>query len=99
MRHRVLAEVLRRVGPPLKRGDLLTIAQYAIQCLPFNQEARMAKRHKLNTENGVVSGKPGRLKQAATQDEAELSKLLLKLACSIRPISFPQKRPTTRCLP
>jgi len=80
VRHRMLAEVLKRVGSPLKRGDLLVIAQYIIRCLPFNHEARMAKRHKLDAGNGVVAAKGGLLKQASPEDETELSKLLLEIS-------------------
>jgi ParB family chromosome partitioning protein len=91
VRHRVLAEVLKRVGSPLKRGDLVTIAQYAIRSLPFNQEARMAKRHKLDTENGATSGKPGLLKLAVAQDEGQLSKLLLEISLLDSAYQLPSK--------
>ena len=91
VRHRMLAEVVKRVGSPLKRGDLLVIAQYLIRCLPFTQEARMAKRHRLDTGNGVVSGKPGLLKQAAALDEAELSKLLLEISLLDSAYQLPDK--------
>ena len=91
VRHRMLAEVLKRVGSPLKRGDLLIVAQYSIRCLPFNHEARMVKRHKLDTENGAASSKAGLLKQAATQDEGELSKLLLEISLLDSAYQLPAK--------
>lgn len=91
VRHRVLAEVLKRVGFPLKRGDLVTVAQYAIRSLPFNQEARMAKRHKLEADKGTASGKAGLLKQAAALDEGELSKLLLEISLVESACQLPAK--------
>lgn len=79
-RHRILATILERVGVPLKKGDLLVVAQYLIDRLPHTQVTVLAKRHKLDIE------KPGQVpqqiiaKQVGTYDEEGLCRLLLEVS-------------------
>ena len=96
VRHRVLAEVIKRVSSPLKRSELLVVAQYVIRGFPFTHQARMAKRHKLDGGDGVVSAKEGLLKQVARQNESALSELLLEIAFLSRLTTARRKTPTTR---
>ena len=54
-RHYVLAKVLERVSAPLKKGDLLTLAQYTIANLSYNQVPALANRHKVETAKTTKS--------------------------------------------
>src|SRR5208282_4626040 len=46
-RHRILAAILERVSVPMKKADLLTVAQHVIGSVSYNRTPFLAKRHKL----------------------------------------------------
>jgi hypothetical protein len=64
----------------LKKADLLTVANYLIDHLPYNQVPILAKRHRVETEK--VSKTPQELltKRVATYDEATLCRILLEIS-------------------
>src|SRR5579859_3197721 len=55
-RHRVLATILERVSAPLKKADLLTVADYLIGHLSYSQVPALAKRHKVEAKKDSESG-------------------------------------------
>ena len=79
-RHRILAAILERVSVPLKKADLLTIAQHVLASVPYNRLPLLAKRHKL--EIGKPSASPAELfaKQVSRYDDSDLSRLLLEIS-------------------
>jgi ParB family chromosome partitioning protein len=79
-RHRILAAILERVSVPLKKADLLTIAQHVLTSAPYNRLPVLAKRHKL--EIGKFSTSPAELlaKHVSRYDESDLSRLLLEIS-------------------
>lgn len=79
-RHYVLAKVLERVSAPLKKADLLTLAQYTIANLPYNQVPALAKRQKVETAKTTKSPQEVLMKKVSTYDEDALSRLLLELS-------------------
>jgi hypothetical protein len=78
-RHRILAAVLQRVSAPLKKADLLTVADHMIRGLSHSQVPVLAKRHKVEA-NASASEQEFLAKQASKCDEAEISKLLLEIS-------------------
>jgi ParB family transcriptional regulator, chromosome partitioning protein len=79
-RHCVLAKVLERVSAPLKKADLLTLAQYTIGQLSYNQVPVLAKRHKVETAKPTKPPQEVLMKKISTYDEATLSRLLLEIS-------------------
>ena len=79
-RHRVLATILQRVSAPLKKADLLTVAQYLIGHLSYSQVPVLAKRHKVETAKTTKSPQELLMKQVSTYDEAALCGLLLEIS-------------------
>jgi len=79
-RHRVLATILRRVSAPLKKADLLTVADYLISHLSYSQVPTLAKRHKVEAKKDSASAQELLAKQVSTYDESELCKLLLEIS-------------------
>jgi ParB family chromosome partitioning protein len=79
IRHRILAATLERVSAPLKKADLLAVAQYVIAHLPYNQTPQLAKRHKVEVEK---DGSPEEqlMKRISTYDESALGRLLLEVS-------------------
>ena len=75
IRHCVLAKVLERVAAPLKKADLLTVAQYTIGHLSYNQVPVLAKRHKVDTAKTTKPPQEVLMKKISTYDEAALSRL------------------------
>jgi hypothetical protein len=78
-RLRVLATVLQRASAPLKKADLLAIAEHVIHGVSHSQIPPLAKRHKIDSNSPTVSTHEALAKQAGKCDEAELSKLLLEI--------------------
>ena len=80
IRHRILAAILQRVSPPLKKSDLFLVAHYLISRLQFAEVAQIAKRHKVEVDasNGVPE--QALLKHLTRLDEIELSRLLMELS-------------------
>src|SRR5204862_623735 len=54
-RHRILAAILERVSVPLKKADLLAIAQHVLASVPYNRLPLLSKRHKLEIEKSSTS--------------------------------------------
>ncbi len=78
-RHRILATIVERVSAPLKKADLLAVANYLIGHLSYNQIPALAKRHKVEPKNSDSA--PEMLaKQVSKYDEAAVSKLLLEIS-------------------
>jgi len=80
IRHCVLAKVLERVAAPLKKADLLTVAQYTIGHLSYNQVPVLAKRQKVDTAKTTKPPQEVLMKKIITYDEAALSRLLLEIS-------------------
>jgi ParB family chromosome partitioning protein len=80
IRHCVLAKVLERVAAPLKKADLLTVAQYTIGHLSYNQVPVLAKRQKVDTAKTTKPPQEVLMKKISTYDEAALSRLLLEIS-------------------
>ena len=72
VRHRILAAILERVSAPLKKSDLLVIAESLIEYLPRNQALLLAKRHRIESKQESDSVQEQLTKQASRWDEAAL---------------------------
>src|SRR5207302_1219644 len=79
-RHRILATILQRVSVPLKKADLLAVADYLIGHLSYSQVPALAKRHKVETKKDSTSAQELLAKQVSKYDDAELCKLLLEIS-------------------
>jgi ParB family chromosome partitioning protein len=79
-RHRILAAILERVSIPLKKADLLTIAQHVIASVPYNRLPLLAKRHKLEIEKSSASPIELLAKHVSRYAEGDLSRLLLEIS-------------------
>lgn len=79
IRHRILATTLERVSAPLKKADLLAVAQYLIAHLPYNQTPQLAKPHKVEVEKDS-SSEEQLMKRISTYDEVALGRLLLEIS-------------------
>ncbi len=80
VRHRILAAVLERAAAPIKKADLLLIAQYVIGNLPYNRVPVLAKRHKIDVEKNGTSPHELIAKHISTLDESGLCRLLLEVS-------------------
>ena len=80
IRHRILATILQRVSAPLKKADLLTVADYLIGHLSYSQIPTLAKRHKAEAKKDSASAQELLAKQVSKYDDAELCKLLLEIS-------------------
>ena len=80
VRHRILAAILERAAAPIKKADLLLIAQYVIGNLPYNRILAMARRHKIDTEESGTSPLELLAKHVSTFDDSGLSRLLLEVS-------------------
>src|ERR1700735_3244567 len=69
-RHRVLATILQRVSAPLKKADLLAVADYLIRHLSYSQVPALAKRHKVEAKKDSASSQKLLATQVGTYDEA-----------------------------
>ena len=80
VRHRILAAILQRVSPPLKKSDLSLVAHYLISRLQFAEVAQIAKRHKVEVD--ATNGAPEHvlLKHVSRLDETELSRLVIEVS-------------------
>jgi ParB family transcriptional regulator, chromosome partitioning protein len=79
-RHRVRAAVLERVSVPLKKADLLTIAEHVLASVPYNRIPLLAKRHKLEVDKSKASPVELLQKHVSRYDDSELSRLLLEIS-------------------
>jgi len=83
VRHRTLAEVLKRIGAPLERADLTLVASALLNKLEPLRKEQLTRRHKL------LEGSSSEVTQAQVQqalarmlrqlDEGALSKLLIEV--------------------
>lgn len=80
IRHRILAAILQRVSPPLKKSDLCLVAHYLISRLQFAEVAQIAKRHKIEVDATNGAPEQALLKHVSRLDEIELSRLLMELS-------------------
>jgi ParB family chromosome partitioning protein len=83
VRHRVLAEVLRKVGAPLDRADLVLIANAMLERTePLRREA-LARRHKMvdgsSSEVTYPQVQKGLARLLRQLDEPGLSKLIVEI--------------------
>ena len=79
-RHRILAAILERVSVPLKKADLLTVAQHVLTSVPYNRLPLLAKRHKVEIEKSGASTVELLSKHISRHDESDLSRLLLEIS-------------------
>jgi ParB family transcriptional regulator, chromosome partitioning protein len=79
-RHRILAAILERVSVPMKKADLLTVAQQVLGSVPYNRIPILAKRHKLEIDKYSTSPAEHLLKHISRYDESGLSRLLLEIS-------------------
>ena len=79
-RHRVLASILQRVSAPLKKADLLVVADYLIGHLSYSQVPALAKRHKVEAKKDSATAHELLAKQVSKYDESELCELLLEIS-------------------
>jgi ParB family chromosome partitioning protein len=80
IRHRILAAVLAKVAAPLKKSDLLQVAQYVIAHLSSAQVQTLAKRHKVEADKSSASLESLLAKRIASYDEAGLCRTLLEVS-------------------
>lgn len=80
IRFRILAAVLAKVGTPLKKADLVLIAQYVLAKLPYSQAQTLAKRHKVEADKSNASVESLLAKRFASYDEAGLCRTLLEIS-------------------
>ena len=83
VRHRILAEVLKKVGSPMERGDLVFIADAMLEKTePLRREA-LARRHKMvdgtGTEVTFPQVQKGLQRLLRQLDESGLSKLIVEI--------------------
>jgi ParB family chromosome partitioning protein len=79
-RHRILAAILERVSVPLKKADLLMIAQHVLSSVPYNRLPLLAKRHKLEIEKSSTFSVELLAEHVSRYDESDLSRLLLEIS-------------------
>jgi hypothetical protein len=71
---------LERFSVPLKKSDLLTIAQHVLAGVPYNRLPLLAKRHKLDIEKSSESPVELLRKHVSRYDESEMSRFLLEIS-------------------
>ena len=72
-RHRILAGILEGLLVPIKKADLLTVAQHALANVSYNPIPLLAKRHKLDIEKSNASLVEVLQKHISRYDEGALS--------------------------
>ena len=79
-RHRILASILERVSVPMKKADLLTVAQHVLGTVGYNRLPLLAKRHKVEIEKPKATPAELMLKHISGYDESGLCRLLLEIS-------------------
>jgi ParB family transcriptional regulator, chromosome partitioning protein len=79
-RHRILAAILERVSVPLKKADLLTVAQHILSTVPYNRIPLLAKRHKVDSDKSSTACAELLQKHVSRYDESGLSRFLLEVS-------------------
>ena len=69
---------MERAAAPIKKADLLLIAEHVIGNLPYNRVPVLVKRHKIDVEKNGTSPHELLAKHVATFDETGLCRLLLE---------------------
>jgi ParB family transcriptional regulator, chromosome partitioning protein len=80
IRHRILAAVLARVAVPLKKSELVQVAQYLVAHLPNAQVQTLAKRHRVEAGKSSASLESLLAKHISSYDEAGLCRTLLEVS-------------------
>jgi len=78
-RHRILAAILARVAAPMKKADLLTVAQHVLGTVGYNRLPLLAKRHKVETEKPEATPAALMQKHISRYEESGLCRLLLEI--------------------
>jgi len=71
---------LQRVSVPLKKADLLTVAQHVLGSVGYNRIPLLAKRHKVEIEKAKATPVEVLGKHISRYDENRLSRLLLEIS-------------------
>jgi ParB family transcriptional regulator, chromosome partitioning protein len=83
VRHRILAEVLRKVGAPLDRADLVLIANAMLEKTEPLRRETLARRHKMvdgsSSEVTYPQVQKGLQRLVRQLDESGLSKLIIEM--------------------
>jgi hypothetical protein len=79
-RRGILAAILERVSVPMRKADLLTVAQHVLGSVSYNRVPLLAKRHKLEVEKSKTSPVELLQKHVSHYDEGGLSRLLLEIS-------------------
>jgi hypothetical protein len=72
--------VREKDSAPLKKADLLTVADYLIGHLSYGQVPTLGRRHKVEAKKDSASAQELLAKQVSKYDDAELCKLLLEIS-------------------
>lgn len=80
VRHRILAAILQRVSPPLKKADLLLVVRHLLSRLQFAQVLQIAKRRKVDVDTNNGAPERDLLKHVSRLDEIELTRFLIELS-------------------
>lgn len=91
VRHRILAAMLQRVSPPLKKADLILVARHLVSSLQFAQVLQIAKRRKVDVETNNGAPERDLLKHVSLLDEIELSRFLIDLSLLDSAYRLPSK--------
>jgi hypothetical protein len=78
VRHRILSAILERMSAPLKKADLLAIAETLIRYIPHNQAMLLAKRHRIEDKQESYSVQERLGNQVNRWEEAALCRFLLE---------------------
>jgi hypothetical protein len=62
-----LATILQRVSAPLKKADLLAVANYLIGHLSYSQLPALAKRHKVEAKKDSASAQERHIRETLEQ--------------------------------
>lgn len=79
-RHRVLAAILERISVPMKKADLLAVAQHILGTVPYNRIPLLAKRHKVDSDKSSATSVEFLQKHVSRYDESALSRLLMEIS-------------------
>ncbi len=91
VRHQILAAILQRVSPPLKRADLLLVARHLVSRLQFVQVLQIAKRRKVEVDTNNGAPERDLLKHVNRLDEIDLSRFLIELSLLDSAYQVPSK--------
>jgi ParB family transcriptional regulator, chromosome partitioning protein len=79
-RHRILAAILERVSVPMKKADLLAVAQHILGTVPYNRIPLLAKRYKVDSDKSNAASVELLQKHVSRYDESALSRFLLEIS-------------------